>query len=439
MWFVCLLQATLLTFVGPKASKNLNDDEFFAVFTVGIFVIGTAVCNIPSGPIFHKYGRHGGFLVGTLMLLLGGAVGASSIAAESLGLLFLGSFILGIGVGFGQFYRFAAIEMANEENKGWAVTTVLMGGCVAAFFGPTLGLLSKDMFNAEYAGSFFMMIVLAILNLITISFIRFPNESALSKQHKQHTVSSHTTNPVNAVNVGESVTTLSDHSASDIVVSNYSEIFVSRTFVNSTLISAIAQIIMLILMISSILKMNDLDFTLVQQALVLDFHFFAMFGTGFVTNYILKMYGIYNAIIIAWVLIGTAVAFFLGSHELYAFFIGDFLIGVGWNILFSTGTVMLSFCYKPHERHTVQSVFEIIINSISGAFSIVSGFILSAYGWDHVVYGILGIFAALTVTAPIYARFYADPSANFREKRESTVEVPTLSLTSHDGIEEGVR
>lgn len=423
--------------MGPKASKNLNDDEFYAVFTVGIFVIGTAVCNIPSGPIFHKYGRHGGFLMGTLLLLLGGAISATSVVAESLWLLFFGSFTLGIGVGFGQFYRFAAIEMANEENKGWAVTTVLMGGCVAAFFGPTLGLLSKNMFNAEYAGSFFMMIILAILNLVTISFIRFPNESSLSKQKK--TVSSGST--MNPVAVGASVTTLSEHSLNDIEVSNYADIFVSRTFVNATLVSAIAQIIMLIMMISSILKMNDLGFTLVQQALVLDFHFFAMFGTGFFTNYILKTYGIYNGIIIAWILIGVAVAFFLGSHALYAFFIGDFLVGVGWNILFSTGTVMLSFCYKPHERHTVQSVFEIIINSISGAFSIVSGFILSAYGWSHVVYGILGIFLALTVTAPVYARYYADPSENFKERQQSTVEVTSLGSLGlsghHEGLEEG--
>jgi len=108
----------LLTFAGPKAAKNLKDDDFYAVFTVGIFVIGNAVCNIPSGPIFHKYGRNGGFYIGTLHLLLGGGLGAIAIAVESLGLLFFASFVIGVGVGFGQFYRFAAIELATIENKG---------------------------------------------------------------------------------------------------------------------------------------------------------------------------------------------------------------------------------------------------------------------------------------------------------------------------------
>jgi len=111
-------QATLLTFIGPKAAKNLRDDDFYAVLTVGIFVIGNAVCNIPSSPIFHRYGRMGGFFIGTLHLLLGGALGAIAVATESLGLLFFASFVIGLGVGFGQFYRFAAIELASAQNKG---------------------------------------------------------------------------------------------------------------------------------------------------------------------------------------------------------------------------------------------------------------------------------------------------------------------------------
>ena len=111
-------QATLLTFIGPKAAKNLRDDDFYAVLTVGIFVIGNAVCNIPSSPIFHRYGRMGGFLIGTLHLLLGGALGAIAVATESLGLLFFASFVIGFGVGMGQFYRFAAIELASAQNKG---------------------------------------------------------------------------------------------------------------------------------------------------------------------------------------------------------------------------------------------------------------------------------------------------------------------------------
>jgi hypothetical protein len=194
---------------------------------------------------------------------------------------------------------------------------------------------------------------------------------------------------------------------------NLRAVFTSRTFVNATWVSAIAQILMLIMMISSILKMADLGFTLVEQSLVLDFHFLAMFGTGFVTNHLLKMYGVYNGIVIAWALLALALVFFMSSQSLWSFFLGDILVGASWNILFSTGTVMLSFCYLPRDRHVVQSVFEIIINSVSGVFSIVSGVILSRYGWSHVLYGMLGIFAALSVSAPLYAMFFADPSSTF--------------------------
>ena len=124
----------MLTFVGPKASKNLQDSDFYAVFTVGIFVIGTAVCNIPSGPIFHRYGRNGGFLIGTMCLLLGGGLGSLGVATESLGLLFFASFVIGLGIGFGQFYRFAAIEIASLENKGeLCLKLLLYSRCVIVY------------------------------------------------------------------------------------------------------------------------------------------------------------------------------------------------------------------------------------------------------------------------------------------------------------------
>ncbi len=116
--YLIFSKATLLTFIGPKAAKNLRNDDFYAVLTVGIFVIGNAVCNIPSSPIFHRYGRMGGFFIGTLHLLLGGALGAIAVATESLGLLLFASFVIGFGVGLGQFYRFAAIELASAQNKG---------------------------------------------------------------------------------------------------------------------------------------------------------------------------------------------------------------------------------------------------------------------------------------------------------------------------------
>ncbi len=354
-----------------------------------------------------------------------------------------------------------------------------MGGCVAAFFGPTMGLLSKDMFNSEYSGGFFMMTVLASLNMVTIYFVEFPSEEGLNSQHgtgvnsgtltesalsnanssgkildnnnySNHSTASMNMNPVSKhkansgshLSAPEIVSALhpadpNDHEHSHHNINQfhssrerYLEIFKSRTFVNSTLISGVSQIVMLIIMISSILKMNDLGFSLTQQALVLDFHFFSMFGTGFITHYILKQCGVYNAILIAWALLGLSLVFFLSTKALFAFFIGDFLVGVGWNIMFSTGTVMLSFCYLPHERHTVQSVYEILINSVSGVFTIVSGFILSAYGWDRVLYGVLGVFASLTITAPVYAQFYADPASNFEDKRLSIVSTEVGNLGS---------
>ena len=44
------------------------------------------------------------------------------------------------GQGFGQFYRFAAMEVCPPARKPFAVTLVLSGGVLAAFAGPQLSV-----------------------------------------------------------------------------------------------------------------------------------------------------------------------------------------------------------------------------------------------------------------------------------------------------------
>ena len=49
-----------------------------------------------------------------------------SVAHQVYALLVIGCFLMGIGLGFGQFYRFAAIDVASEKTKNRAVTYVLV-------------------------------------------------------------------------------------------------------------------------------------------------------------------------------------------------------------------------------------------------------------------------------------------------------------------------
>jgi MFS family permease len=105
-WALTLTTSTLLTTIGPLAAKHTGASDTLAPFTIGTFLIGAAVSSVPSGPLFRKYGRYGGFAVGCGCQIIGSALGALAMIIDSQVFLYLGCFFVGLGQGLGQFYRF---------------------------------------------------------------------------------------------------------------------------------------------------------------------------------------------------------------------------------------------------------------------------------------------------------------------------------------------
>lgn len=307
---------------------------------------------------------------------------------------------MGIGVGLGQFYRFAAIELATEDSKSWAVTTVLAGGCCAAFLGPTLGLETRYIFSKEYAGSILIMTILSLINIILGFFIKFPDveETLLTKKPSNHKI----------LNI------------------NYQKIFSimkSQLFFNSLMLSLISQLFMIIIMINCTIEIHDKGFDMVLQSLVLDFHFLAMFGTGIITGQLISKHGPYWVVPLSWFILGLSLTIFLISEDIWSFFIGDFLLGVSWNIMYSAGTVLLSYSYEEPEQHEIQSVFEFIINLLSGIISIISGIALQFMGWRFLIVFMTSLFGFISIFFPVYYYSIFDsslshPSDIFNSKPE---------------------
>jgi MFS family permease len=157
------------------AAKDIGASDVLAPFTIGTFLIGAAASSVPSGQLFRAYGRYWGFAFGCLCQLAGCAVGSLAMIVDSIPLLFLGCFCVGLGQGLGQFYRFAAVEVASESNKSKAVTYVLTGGVLAAFLGPTSANYTKDFVSHEYFGSFLSMGVIGLLNWALVALVNFPD------------------------------------------------------------------------------------------------------------------------------------------------------------------------------------------------------------------------------------------------------------------------
>jgi predicted MFS family arabinose efflux permease len=62
------------------------------------------------------------------------------------------------------------------------------------------------------------------------------------------------------------------------------------------------------------------------------------------------------------------------------------LLGLGWNFSFIGASAMVLECHRPEEKTRVQSLNDFIVFGTMAVGSFSSGGILTAYGWDTVLW-----------------------------------------------------
>ena len=135
-WATVLTASTLITSASPLAAVSIGINRSVAPFTIGMFLIGAALISAYSAQIFTALGRAKGFGFGCALGLAGGVLGAIAMEVRAAWLIFIACFLIGTSQGLGQFYRFAATEICDEDERAPAVALVLSGGILAAFAGP---------------------------------------------------------------------------------------------------------------------------------------------------------------------------------------------------------------------------------------------------------------------------------------------------------------
>ncbi len=128
----------LLIAVSPLIGASLAPTANWATAPVASQWLGLMCATIPASLIMGRLGRKRGFVLGNLIGLMGTAVAISALRQQSFGLFLLATWLIGIGIGFGQLYRFAALEAAPTALRDKALGLVMGGGGLAAFAGPWL-------------------------------------------------------------------------------------------------------------------------------------------------------------------------------------------------------------------------------------------------------------------------------------------------------------
>jgi MFS family permease len=124
-----------------------------------------------------------------------------------------------------------------------------------------------------------------------------------------------------------------------------------------------------------------------DAALVLEWHVIGMFAPGFFTGHLIKRFGKLQVMGAGLALYAGCIAVALSGVELHQFAAALFLLGVGWNFLFTASTTLALETYSAQERDRAQGALNFCVFAVMATTSLASGILITTSGWAWLNYG----------------------------------------------------
>ena len=327
---------------------NLAPDKGWATLPIAAMVVGTAIASLPAALLMRRHGRRAGFQIGAALGISGSLLSALALHRGSFVIFVIGHLLLGGYQGFGNYYRFAAVEATGAAHASQAISWVVAGGVVAAFVGPQLGQWGRDWFAQDvFAGSYVAQGALGVVALALLSQVHLP-----------------------AVAV-----------AAEGVARPMREILKQPALRASILGVAVGYAVMIMVMTATPLAILGCGLPGSSVTSVIQWHVVGMFAPSFFTGTLVKRFGAPRIMQIGLVLLLGHVGIALLGTEVLHFLSALILLGVGWNFAFIGGTALLTQSYRPAEQLKVQAVNEFAVFGLVALASLSAGWLYDRFGW----------------------------------------------------------
>ncbi len=368
VWLLTMAQALILSvnscvvFIGGLIGKDLAPSNNLSTLPIASLVIGTACASIPVTLLMRRLGRRTAFLSIFTYSILVAFSAIYFISIQSFIGFCVSIFLFGVTSACGMQFRFAAMESVEESLVPKAASNVLLGGIVAAFLGPEVALLGKDLLPVAYTGSFLLLALLFLLCLVIL--LPFQNPKATNSR-----------------------TTTTQRTLIEIAKHPF--------FWVSILSATVGYAVMSFVMTATPVSMHVIDgHSLNHTKWVIQSHILAMFVPSFIAAWTISKIGITRMMIVGLLAYVLCIAIAYMDHYVSNYWISLILLGIGWNFLFIGGTTLLPQVYRPEERFKVQAINEFIVFGVQAAASLSAGWIIFALGWEKMLLFTLPIILA---------------------------------------------
>ncbi len=356
LWLLALAQGLFLTnnvvfiAINGLVGLQLAPRGWMATLPVMGYVVGGVLSTAPVARAQQRWGRQVTFQIGLAVALVSALACAAAAWYGSFALLVGATLVAGFYNANGQLYRFAAVELAAPAYREKAVSLVLAGGLFGAIAGPNLAAHARDALARPFVGAYLALAGVAVLAMGVMAAVRF----------------------------GPHVPPAAGGSGGRAL----GEIARQPAFVVAALGASLGYGVMNLLMAATPLAMQVCGLPFADAAFVLEWHVIGMFAPGFFTGHLIKRYGVLPVMGAGVLLNAACIAVALTGQDLQRFTVALFLLGVGWNFLFTGGTTLAMQAYRPEEKNRAQAAINFCVFATMTVTSFASGALVTTQGWN---------------------------------------------------------
>ena len=362
LWLLAICQGLFLTnnvtfiAINGLVGLSLAPLGWMATLPVMAYVVGGALSTALVAKTQQRFGRKTSFQLGLLVALGSCLLCAYAVFDRNFWLLCSATLIAGYYNANANLYRFAAAELAQPGAREKAVSLVMAGGLIGAVLGPNLAQQTRGLLSAPFAGAYIALSLVALASMLVLAFVHFPKPPVHESADGGRPLGVIMRQPV---------------------------------FIVAAITGALGYGVMNLLMAATPLAMQQHQLAFPDVALVLQWHVIGMFAPGFFTGHLIKRFGALPVMAVGVALNALCIVIALSGVALSEFLIALFLLGVGWNFLFTGSTTLSLQTYSPQEKDRAQGALNFFVFATLALSSFSSGLLVTTSGWTLLNYGSL--------------------------------------------------
>lgn len=361
-------QIAVFTLIAIVAVR-LSGTESVAGLPSSTLTFSQAFAAFPVAIVMGRFGRRLGLSLGYAVGMLSGLIGIIALLQGMFPLLLLSAVLMGMARGSVEQSRFAAGEIFPEDERARMIGRLVFAGTIGAVAGPVLvapsGRLMESLGLHPDVGPWVALMILCGIAMLLTFFLLRPDPMSVAR----------------ALSAG--IETRRADAPKQLVRPLATLLMLPKVQL-AVCAALISQTVMVVLMVMAPLHMDHHRLGRDAISLVISMHTLGMFGLSPLTGYLIDRFGRIPMLLVgALTLIAAALLAPVSTNQ-FILAAALFLLGLGWNFGYVSGSSLLADALQGEERARVQGINDSLVFFAAGLGSLASGPLFASGGYAAV-------------------------------------------------------